>query len=927
MNAGFLSLNCGGTNTFTDKNGIVWVPDIPYIFTGSVSQVSASAQQEEPLKSLRFFPGSRKKNCYILPVTPYGTYLLRATFLYGNYNTLGKPPSFDIQFNGNYWSTVSISDANTRVYYELVLAPPANDISVCLAKSTPTDNPFISSLELRQLAPSMYPKVQENKALSLHLRMNFGSVSTDDIRYPSDPFDRIWSSDAPLVNNYIPLTTNRSVSPGITFDKPPSAVMMTARTTANSSLALGYSFSLSTLTLNYYVSFFFAEIATLAPTDARIFNIDLTNDINNASFFGPLNVQQEATAAFTSVEIYANHTSLQGPATFTFRPTSASTLGPIVNAAEIHLVFDSLTSGTDNTDVTALEALKSSFNLTSWTGDPCLPAPYTWDWLDCNNSSPPRVIALRLSNMNLSGTIPPSFSKMTALTDIWLDNNNISGTIPDLSALTNLRTLHLQNNSLTGSIPQSFSQLQHLQELFLQDNDLSGPVPTKLGSTPGLTFRFSGNPNLCLPDNTSCSSTVPLPPSPVGSTAGKKKSNISPVVIGVVIGAVALILIAAFVVFCVRRANVKALERQQIPLSPLSTANTGLMSHKDPPKQTQLYTFEEIRIATQNFQKKIGEGGFGPVYFGCLADGQEVAVKMLSSTSNQGKKEFFNEVDLLSRVHHKNLVSLIGYCYESKEQILVYEYMPNGTLRENLYGSMVSKRPLDWKTRLSIALNAAQGLEYLHTGCSPAIIHRDVKSNNILLNKKLMAKVADFGLSKLAPEEGATHISTMVKGTAGYLDPEYYITNQLTEKSDVYSFGVVLLEIICGRQPINPQLSRPELNLVEWARPFLQEGRIHDIADPALRQNYNTEAMWKVAEIAMMSAELHGVNRPTMNEVVNDLKEAIHLEKGTAAPISDANAASPFSANQAQVFPRPHRGPLDHSSDFASRENSVVEGR
>ncbi|KAJ7566859.1 hypothetical protein O6H91_02G121800 [Diphasiastrum complanatum] len=753
---GFLSLNCGGTNNFTDKNGIVWVPDTPYIFTGSVSQVPASAQQEEPLKSLRFFSGSRKKNCYILPVTRDGKYLLRLTFFYANYDKLGKPPSFDIQFNGNFLLTVSIADANIPVYYEFLLAAPANTINICLAKSTPTDNPFISTLELRQLEPSMYSGVlQETKLLGSYARTSFGSVSTDDKRYPLDSFDRIWQSDIAQLNvdSFMPLSTNHSVSLGLNFNKPPSAVMMTARTTANFSLPLSYPFELPTAAENYYVCFSFAEIANLAPTDARIFNINLTNGIDETSlFYESLNVQRLATAAFESVELCANYTSLQGPVTFTFTPTPASTLGPIVNAAEIYLVSDILTVATENTDVKALEALKSSFSLTSWTGDPCLPAYYTWDWLDCNSSSPPRVTALRLSNMKLKGVIPASLSQMTALTDIWLDNNNIIGTIPDFSALTNLQTLHLQNNSLTGRIPQSFSQLQNLQELFLQDNNLSGPVPTKLGSAPGLTFR----------------------------------------------------------------ADAKPLKTRETPLSQLSIASTGLINHKDPPKQTQLYTFEQIRIATQNFQKKIGQGEFGPVYFGSLADGQEVAVKMLSSTSNQGQKEFFNEVDLLPRVHHKKLLSLIGYCYESKQQILVYEYMPNGTLRENLYGPMVSRNLVDWKTRLNIALNAAQGLEYSHTGCSPTIIHRDVKSNNILVNKNFMAKVADFGLFKLALEEDATHISTTVKGTTGYLDPEYYTTNQLTKKSDVYSFGVVLLEIICGRQPINPQLSRPELNLVEW---------------------------------------------------------------------------------------------------------------
>jgi serine/threonine protein kinase len=177
---------------------------------------------------------------------------------------------------------------------------------------------------------------------------------------------------------------------------------------------------------------------------------------------------------------------------------------------------------------------------------------------------------------------------------------------------------------------------------------------------------------------------------------------------------------------------------------------------------------------TNNFEKLLGKGGFGLVHYGRQPNGLEVAVKRLSTTSHQGAVEFFNEVDLLSTVHHKNLVSLIGYCQQDNERILIYEYMPNGTLRESLYGTeRALENPLNWKTRLNIALNAAQGLEYLHKSCKHPIIHRDVKSSNILLSTDMVAKVADFGLSKITMEEGVSHVSTLVKGTAGYLDPEY----------------------------------------------------------------------------------------------------------------------------------------------------------
>eukprot|EP01018_Ginkgo_biloba_P026773 Gb_20280 [translate_table: standard] len=172
---------------------------------------------------------------------------------------------------------------------------------------------------------------------------------------------------------------------------------------------------------------------------------------------------------------------------------------------------------------------------------------------------------------------------------------------------------------------------------------------------------------------------------------------------------------------------------------------------------------------TSNFDKKISEGGFGPVFYGRLPKGKEVAVKVLSAKSEQGANEFSTEIDMLSKVRHKNLVSFIGYCDEARQMILIYEYMSKGTLRDILFKAQT---PIDWKTRLSIALNAAQGVEYLHSGCSPAIIHRDIKSTNILLNERMEAKIGDFGLSKDGPSDGSTHVLTIAKGTVGYLDPE-----------------------------------------------------------------------------------------------------------------------------------------------------------
>ncbi|KAL0375484.1 UNVERIFIED_CONTAM: putative LRR receptor-like serine/threonine-protein kinase [Sesamum radiatum] len=220
------------------------------------------------------------------------------------------------------------------------------------------------------------------------------------------------------------------------------------------------------------------------------------------------------------------------------------------------------------------------------------------------------------------------------------------------------------------------------------------------------------------------------------------------------------------------------------------------------------FSFEELQMATSSFNitTQIGQGGYGKVYKGTLADGVVVAIKRAQQGSLQGDKEFYTEIEMLSRLHHRNLVSLVGYCDEKDEQMLVYEFMPNGSLHDLLSAKYTA--PLNFATRLHIALGAARGILYLHTEADPPIIHRDIKANNILLDSKWTAKVSDFGISRLAPESDAkgittAHVSTNVKGTPGYVDPEYFLTHKLTEKSDVYSLGIVFLELLTGMQPIS----------------------------------------------------------------------------------------------------------------------------
>lgn len=298
------------------------------------------------------------------------------------------------------------------------------------------------------------------------------------------------------------------------------------------------------------------------------------------------------------------------------------------------------------------------------------------------------------------------------------------------------------------------------------------------------------------------------------------------------------------------------------------------------PTKSRAFTLDEMMAATYNFGNKIGRGGFGFVFFGQLPQGKDVAVKVLSSFSKQGAHEFLNEVDLLSRIHHRNLVSLLGYCNETRELMLIYEHMSGGSLKDQLYGDSAWRFQLNWKERIKIALDAAEGLEYLHVGCTPKIIHRDVKTANILLDSNLNGKLADFGLSRMTVDGEATHVTTDVKGTAGYLDPEYFITHNLTDKSDVYSFGVVLFEIICGRQPIDIKLQEEEVNLIRWVTPYMEmemnesHGKITEIIDKKLGDNYSLKSITNVAKLAIRCVQDQPSSRPSITEVVGELREA-----------------------------------------------------
>lgn len=284
------------------------------------------------------------------------------------------------------------------------------------------------------------------------------------------------------------------------------------------------------------------------------------------------------------------------------------------------------------------------------------------------------------------------------------------------------------------------------------------------------------------------------------------------------------------------------------------------------------FAFKELATATQNFREAnlIGEGGFGRVYKGWLASSAvTVAVKQLNLEGVQGNQEFIIEVLMLSLLHHPNLVKLIGYCTDGDQRLLVYEYMPMGSLEDHLFDVNSDKEPLSWATRLKIASAAAHGLQYLHCEANPPVIYRDLKSSNILLDNNFNPKLSDFGLAKLGPVGDKTHVSTRIMGTYGYCAPEYAMSGKLTLKSDIYSFGVVLLEIITGRKVIDSTRKPGEQNLVTWARPLLKDRRsFSQLVDPMLEGRYPVRCMHHAVAIVAMCLQEHANYRPAIDDIV-----------------------------------------------------------
>ncbi|CAI9087730.1 OLC1v1021877C1 [Oldenlandia corymbosa var. corymbosa] len=830
---GFISIDCGLDpkygNYVDPVSKLEYQTDESFIDTGENVPIvdgdyldSSVAQQ---LRNVRSFPNDTR-NCYNLSsIQGKGKrYLIRAMFMYGNYDGKKQPPTFDLYLGIELWDRVVADNTNSPIIKEILHVPSSNLFYVCLV-NLGTGTPFISALELRPVSQVAYPTHNSSESLAGYARWNFAPADPIQvIRYPNDTCDRLWHP-YPSPPGWDSLSTTLNISVNNDY-QPPMAVMQTAVTPRNAHESLIFDWGRTDPNLEFYLYWHFAELVCqnysrcIAPlkvgngTGYRAFDV-----FKQDQYWGA-HVVPAYLSVITFPPAGGNGDSI---VSFSYSLVSSwnSTLPPLVNALEVYTLRRFLGSQTDENDVMAILSIKSTYQVKRhWQGDPCLPGDSVWTGLACifydNSSTPPRITSLNLSSSGLTGAVSPY-----------------------LSSLTFLQTLDLSYNSLYGQVPDFLADLPQLKTLNLSGNQFSGPIPKKLldKAKNGLELRADGYHT--------------------------RKKLTFPLVVSI---SAFFVILAAVVVFVMVRRKAR-MEKQKVEiLGNTFNRNDGFLD----PKNLQ-YSYKDILKMTNNFQSVLGQGGFGTVYYG-ITDGKAVAVKLLSDSSTQGYHEFHREAELLTKVHHRNLTTLVGYCYQGNQMALVYEYMANGNLRDHISG--IDGNVLSWLQRLQIALDVAQGLDYLHNGCRPPIIHRDIKSTNILLNENFEAKLADFGLSRVFSD---SYVITKVVGTPGYLDPEYHGTQRLIVKSDIYSFGIVILELITGRPVIAMAEENP--HIYEWVSFWLARGDIGSIVDPKLLEFYDTNSVWRTLELAMACASPKSVNRPLMAHAVTELVECLASQK------------------------------------------------
>ncbi|GMH26100.1 hypothetical protein Nepgr_027943 [Nepenthes gracilis] len=588
-----------------------------------------------------------------------------------------------------------------------------------------------------------------------------------------------------------------------------------------------------------------------------------------------------------------------------------------------------------NFEVVALMAIKNELKdpynvLENWdinSVDPC-----SWRMVTCSLDG--YVSALGLPSQSLSGMLSPGIGNLTNLQSVLLQNNAISGPIPaEIGKLEKLQTLDLSYNFFNGVIPSSLEDLKNLNYLRLNNNNLSGPCPDSLSEIKGLTlvdlsfnnlsgslpklsartFKIIGNPLIYgarAGNNCSLVTPEPLsfqPASLTGQLNSGAKGHLVAVAFGVSFGVAIVIVIVVGLGswWCYGR-------NRQV----FFDVNAEQHDQEACLGQLKRYSFKELRAATDHFNPTniLGKGGFGIVYKGCLSDGMLVAVKRLKDYNiAAGEIQFQTEVETISLALHRNLLRLCGFCTTENERILVYPFMPNGSVASRLKDCINGQPVLDWSRRKKIALGTARGLLYLHEQCDPKIIHRDVKAANILLDEEFEAVVGDFGLAKLL-DHRESHVSTAVRGTVGHIAPEYLSTGQSSEKSDVFGFGILLFELITGQKALDfGRGTNRKGVMLDWIKKLHHEGKLNQLVDKDLKNNFDKIELEEMVQAALLCTQFNPSQRPKMSEVLWMLEGDVPVEKCEASlGVETPNAQS--AGHQPQRY-----------SDYIDESMFVVE--
>ncbi|XP_054789296.1 probable LRR receptor-like serine/threonine-protein kinase PAM74 [Prosopis cineraria] len=476
-----------------------WDADDSYLQNGEFHPVPyASAahlyNSKTAMSTLRAVP-TLKKNCYTVNVGERRKVLVEASFFYGNYDGKNSPPTFELHFDGNFWATVNTTSPR-GVYHEAIYVTKRNMTSVCVAQKFEDQTPFISGLEIRSLEMSMYRHVDSGLALFLSSRVNAGAGLSGITRYPDDPYDRIWRIEGGFLIVLNVVNEAPSIDTSKAENQPPVSVLRTATTTIEIPWSLVLSTDLSATSESVYITAYFSEVTRLRSNETRSIQVNISRVPYSQPFVPPFGAVSE---------IHITNLTANSNTSVAVSAEASSTLPPLLNAYEVYTISGVLTDGTNSDDVEGLGALQKNLDvLQKWSGEPCLPSSFSWEWLECNSDASPRVTSLNLGSFGLSGTLP-DLSSMIELETIDLHNNNLSGPIPSfLGLLPKLKLLNLADNRFNGTIPSSLSQNKKLK-LIVTGNCLSGmscpPLPNVQSSGTGrrkVTPTLAATILLCL---------------------------------------------------------------------------------------------------------------------------------------------------------------------------------------------------------------------------------------------------------------------------------------------------------------------------------------------------------------------------------------------------------------------------------------------